>query len=59
MLIEETVKEYERTMKKITVLREMADPLNDMRFLSLKLPIKRETKTTPYLGVIEIPEHDY
>ena len=46
-------------MKKITVLREMADPLNDMKFISIKLPIKRETKTHPYRGVIEIPKHDY
>ena len=46
-------------MKKTLVLREMSDPANDLRFLSAKLPIKRENKTTPYLGVIKIPEHDY
>jgi hypothetical protein len=57
--MDQTVKEYGRTMKKTLLLRDMADPENDWRFIKLRLPIKREVKIIPYLGVAEIPDHEY
>jgi hypothetical protein len=58
-LMEEIVIEYARTMKKTLLLRDMADESNDWKFIKMKLPIKREVKTIPQLGVVVIPTHDY
>ncbi len=47
--------EYVRQMKKCIILKEMQEPANHQKFLSLKIPIRLSKRTSPYYGVVRLP----
>lgn len=48
--------EYIRQMKKIIILKDMQDPATHGKYHQMKIPIRLPRRTSPYYGVVLLPE---